>query len=206
MKKTIITVSVVLFFTLLFVFIFRFTSGASSVALENGEDVAIDVVEEAKSEKELKREEIKAYIKEKIIPVVIGVLTSVSAILATLGAIKRALGSIGETKELFKKESKARDEKFQKDSEYLTKKSEEIESALALIPQLENEIAILEKNTDKLISECCDLGKMISLGFSQDERVISSGNGQKIGRLLMEIESKNREAENNEENKNASSI
>ena len=191
MKKTVLTVGIVLFFTIFFVLVFRYTSNATALGAESTQEIQEKNEENSeapKSEKELKREEAKEYIKEKIIPVVIGVLTSVSAILATLGAIKRALNSIGDTKELFKKEAKNRDEKFQKESEYLTKKAEEIESALALIPRLEKEVAALEVNTSKLMSECRDLGKMISLGFSQDERVISSGNGQKIERLLTELE------------------
>ena len=188
MKKTVITISVVLLFTLFFVLVFRYTSGAEGVSTRKSLEESSDVLEE-KTESDIKREEIKSYIKERIIPIVIGVLTSVSAILATLGAIKRALNSIGETKELFKNESKARDEKFKRDSEYLTKKAEEIENALNLIPQLESEVATLEKGTEILLRECRDLAKMVSLGFSQDERVISSGNGQKISRLLSEIES-----------------
>ena len=189
MKKTVITISVVLLFTLFFVLVFRYTGGAEGVSISENLEESSEVLAEEKTESEIKREEIKSYIKERIIPIVIGVLTSVSAILATLGAIKRALNSIGETKELFKNESKARDEKFQRDSEYLTKKAEEIENALNLIPQLESEIATLEKGTEILLRECRDLAKMVSLGFSQDERVISSGNGQKISRLLSEIES-----------------
>lgn len=188
MKKTVITISIVLLFTLFFVLVFRYTGGAEGVSISESLEESSDVLAEEKTEIEIKREEIKLYIKERIVPIVIGVLTSVSAILATLGAIKRALNSIGETKELFKNESKARDEKFQRESEYLTKKAEEIENALNLIPQLESEIATLEKGTEILLRECRDLAKMVSLGFSQDERVISSGNGQKISRLLSEIE------------------
>ena len=202
MKKTVITISIVLLFTLFFVLVFRYTSGAEGVSISESLEESSEVLAEEKTESEIKREEIKLYVKERIIPIVIGVLTSVSAILATLGAIKRALNSIGETKELFKNESKARDEKFQRDSEYLTKKAEEIENALNLIPQLESEIATLEKGTEILLRECRDLAKMVSLGFSQDERVISSGNGQKISRLLSEIESslpKTQAEVNNEE-------
>lgn len=202
MKKTVITISIVLLFTLFFVLVFRYTGGAEGVSISESLEESSEVLAEEKTESEIKREEIKLYVKERIVPIVIGVLTSVSAILATLGAIKRALNSIGETKELFKNESKARDEKFQRDSEYLTKKAEEIENALNLIPQLESEIATLEKGTEILLRECRDLAKMVSLGFSQDERVISSGNGQKISRLLSEIESslpKTQAEVNNEE-------
>ncbi len=199
MKRTLISVFIVLLFTAFFVLIFRFTSGASDVKLndisseeiiENIEEPTVEHESEdtKEAEKKAKREETKIYIKEKIVPVVVGVLTSASALIATLGAIKRGLSSIGETKEAFKKESKSRDEQFKKESEYLTKKVEEVEKALALVPSLEEKVKLLESNTQNLILECRDLGKMISLGFSQDENVISSGNGQKISRLLEECE------------------
>lgn len=202
MKKTILTVSVVLLFTIFFVLVFRYTSKATDVDgeeeivksedaegdIEQGEENIIK--ETPKTEKEIRRQETKIYIKEKIVPVVVGVLTSISAILATLGAIKRALSSIGDAKDTFKKEAKEREERFKKESEFLNKKTKEIETALSLVPRLESEVASLEKNTERLLRECRDLGKMISLGFSQDERVISSGNGQKIDRLLSELEEK----------------
>ena len=186
MKKTLITVGIVLFFTAFFIAIFHFTSGASDVSIEDTTEASIESTEreEVNDERALKKEEIKSYIKEKIVPVVVGVLTSASALLATLAAIKRSLSSIGETKEAFKKESKSREESFKKESEYLSKKAEELEKMASLVPKLQEEILVLEKNTQSLICECANLGKMISLGFSQDERVISSGNGKKINKLL----------------------
>lgn len=135
-----------------------------------------------------KGKEIGIYIKEKILPVVVGVLTSVSALLATLVAIKRSLTSVSEAKDTFKREAKDREEQFKKESEYLTTKAEEIERTLSLVPQLQGEITALEKNTEKLIKECTYLGKMISLGFSQNEEVVASGNGKKISRLLEECQ------------------
>ena len=135
-----------------------------------------------------KGKEIGIYIKEKILPVVVGVLTSVSALLATLVAIKRSLTSVSEAKDTFKKEAKERESQFKKESEYLTTKAEEIERTLSLVPQLQGEITALEKNTEKLIKECTYLGKMISLGFSQNEDVVASGNGKKISRLLEECQ------------------
>ena len=121
-------------------------------------------------------------------PVVVGVLTSSSALLATLMAIRKSLASIGETKDTFKKEAKRREEKFREESEHLREKTEEIEKMVALVPELEKRVLELDKNMQSLITECASLGKMISLGFSQDERVISSGNGKKISRLLQNCE------------------
>lgn len=243
MKKTLITVAIVLLFTIFFIVIFHFTSGAANISIENTTEASSEVAGEDNGQSETpgssdrdarsgvlgtpvptdegetggetpplqEGEEIpesaeefdlKEYIKEKIVPVVVGVLTSASALLATLAAIKRSLSSIGETKEAFKKESKSREESFQKESELLAKKAEELERVASLVPKLQEEILVLERNTQSLIGECANLGKMISLGFSQDERVVSSGNGKKISKLLKScqfLSSKGGELDNNGE-------
>ena len=219
MKKTLITIGIVLAFTLLFVFVFRFTGGAeellavdttenesvtdseavivgdgASTSQESEELVGEDIIlpnEEAPYPSPEKADEdfdLKAYIKEKIVPVVVGVLTSSSALLATLMAIRKSLASIGDTKDTFKKEARRREEKFREESEHLREKTEEIEKMVALVPELEKRVTELDKNMQALISECASLGKMISLGFSQDERVVTSGNGKKISKLLQNCE------------------
>ncbi len=217
-KKLLLSVFAILFFTVIFLLCFHHLVGAEEISSEIStveDDVANSIEEnvaepkgtqetvepeekpnqtepqepkDSQEEEKMTGKEIGIYIKEKILPVVIGVLTSVSALLATLVAIKRSLTSIGETKEAFKKEAKERDEHFKKESEYLNAKTEEIEKTLALVPKLQDEIVRLEENTSKLIKECTYLGKMISLGFSQNKEVVSSGNGKKISRLLEECQ------------------
>ena len=219
MKKTIITIGIVLLFTAFFVFVFRFTGGAEELLVEDttenesvtdseavivgngastsqesedvvGEDISLPNEEAPYPSPEKADEDfdLKTYIKEKIVPVVVGVLTSSSALLATLMAIRKSLASIGDTKDTFKKEAKRRDESFRKESEHLREKTDEIEKMVALVPELEKRIVELDKNMQALISECASLGKMISLGFSQDERVVTSGNGKKISKLLQNCE------------------
>lgn len=203
-KKLLLSIGTVFLFTIIFLLCFQHCTKASELsdvistetkeadAEENGEDViaeSTDTEEKITTEEALsKGKEIGIYIKEKILPVVVGVLTSVSALLATLVAIKRSLASVSEAKDAFKKEASDREAHFKKESEYLNTKAEEIEKALALVPQLQSEVATLEKNTEKLIKECTYLGKMISLGFSQSEGVVASGNGKKISRLLEECQ------------------
>ena len=111
------------------------------------------------------------------------------------------------TKKDFAKEILSQDIKYvrllgidSKGSEYLKKKTDEIEKTLELIPVLEAEVSRLEESTKALITECTYLGKMISLGFSQNKEVISSGNGKKINRLLTECKKISGERDEGERN------
>lgn len=196
-KKLLLSVFVVLVFCVIFLLCFQHCAKAEEVLIPTEDTTEGSLSSnEANDEQETPTEgddEVEAfnlyeYIKEKIIPVVVGVLTSVSALLATLVAVKRGLNSLSETKDSFKKEAKERAESFKKESEYLNSRVEEMEKSLAVVPQLRAELSSLEKSTQRLVKESLYLGRMISLGFSQSKEVVSSGNGKKISRLLEECE------------------
>lgn len=127
--------------------------------------------------------DFKTYIQEKIIPVVIGVLTASSALIATLASISRSLGKIKDAREDFKKEAGKREESFKAQSELLKTKAEELLKIASELPKLKSEIGSLQKNTEKLILECSYISKMISLGFGESKEVVKSGSGAKISRL-----------------------
>ena len=185
MKKLLITLSIVFVFTLVFLFSFRFLSGAQDIVCENTEAT----LNQAESEDGFDKTELYLYIKDRIVPIVIGVLTSLSALLATLGAIKRSLNKIAEAKEDFKREAKTREESFKRESEYLSVKAEELSKICAQIPKLEGEISELSSMSKRLAYEGELISKMIELGFSQNKQIISSGNGRKINRLSEECQS-----------------
>ena len=238
MKKAIITIGIVAACTLVFLFSFRYISGASSVDLENAGRIDIEAAEaptdamsdapsntensgapndvnissentsnegaqnsateneitendtlsegaiENESEVDLRAEEIKNYIKERIIPVIVGVLTSLSAVLASLGAIKKSLSRLSGARDDFKNEASERKSEFARQSALLESKARELSELARLLPQLENEIAELKKAQDKLNEEAYNIGKMVSLGFSGSYAVVKSGNGRKISALL----------------------
>lgn len=220
MKKAIITIGIVAICTLVFLFSFRYISGASSVDLENAGRIEIkgndaqsgeitdlensgapndvnissgntssegaegDGATEDESEVDLRAEEIKNYIKERIIPVIVGVLTSLSAVLASLGAIKKSLSRLSGARDDFKNEANERKSEFARQSALLESKARELSELARLLPQLENEIAELKKAQDKLNEEAYNIGKMVSLGFSGSYAVVKSGNGRKISALL----------------------
>ena len=119
-------------------------------------------------------------------PVVVGVLTSVSALVATLATIKRSLNKIALAREEFKNEAKERKDSFKRESEYLSTKTEELAKICGEIPRLQAQLELLKENSEKLAKENGYIAKMISLGFSQNKQIIASGNGKKINRLLEE--------------------
>ncbi len=142
--------------------------------------------ENGQSDVDLRAEEIKEYIKERVIPVVVGVLTSLSAVLASLGAIKKSLVRLSGARDDFKNEASERKSEFARQSALLESKAQELSTLASLIPQLERELTELKNAQDKLSAEAYNIGKMISLGFSGSQTVIRSGNGRKISALLSE--------------------
>lgn len=198
MKKIIPTIVVLALFTLIFLFCFRSCVSASDMPSEeavNEEIVSEEIPseeipsEEAANEeisKEFDKEALIIYIKERIVPIVVGVLTSASALLATLATIKRSLNKIALAREEFKSESKERRDSFKKESEYLSTKAEELSKICAEIPRLQAQLKDLKEINERLALESGYIAKMISLGFSQSKQIIASGNGKKINRLLKE--------------------
>ena len=180
MKKIIPTIAVVALFTIIFLLCFRSCVGASDISSSVEESVSSEQAEE------FDKEALIEYIKEKIVPIIVGVLTSVSALACTLATIKRSLNKIALAREEFKSEAKERKDSFKKESEYLKTKTEELSKICAEIPRLQNELKILSESTEKLTLESGYIAKMISLGFSQNKQIIASGNGKKINRLLKE--------------------
>ena len=201
MKRTIPIIALLLIFTVIFIFAFRSCAYASELVektdeayngeLENEENPGGEIAngeianEEAEEEKAYGKEEfdLKNYIQEKILPVVIGVLTAASALIATLVSISRSLGKIKDARDEFKKEAKEREKSFKAQSDLLKTKADELLKIAGELPKLKGEISSLQETTDKLILECTYISKMISLGFGEDKNVVKSGNGARISKL-----------------------
>ena len=186
MKKIIPTIVVLALFTLIFLFCFRSCVGASDIPSEEavseeiaGEEIAGEEIAGEEISKEFDKEALIIYIKERIVPIIVGVLTSASALLATLATIKRSLNKIALAREEFKSESKERRDSFKKESEYLSTKAEELSKICAEIPRLQAQLKDLKEINERLALESGYIAKMISLGFSQSKQIIASGNGKK---------------------------
>ena len=176
MKKIVPTILIVAAFTLVFMFFFRSCAYATE-----SQGASFTELESVNSEEEIF--DFKVYVQEKIVPIVIGVLTAASALIASLASISRSLGKIKDARDEFKKEAKEREKAFKEQSELLKSKANELIKIASELPKLKSEISSLQENSEKLILECTYISKMISLGFGEDKNVIKSGNGEKIKRL-----------------------
>lgn len=147
--------------------------------------------------------ELEAYISEKIVPVVAGVLTSIVALMTLLRSIAKSLKGLKDTKNAFETEAEKREISFQSNRELLENKAQEIKEIVNDVPSIQRQISQLEGNVDTLIKECEVLAKIMSLGFSANSEIVKSGKGKKMS-LLIESLNKNeeavKEAELNEEN------
>lgn len=128
--------------------------------------------------------ELKDYITEKIAPVVAGVLTSVIALVTTLGSIAKSLNSLKDTKSTFSKEAHERAVSFSRSAKLLENKAEELKAAVECVPQLEGELIQLKKDIELLTSQCVDMAEILCLGFSANSDIIRSGKGKKMSVLL----------------------
>ena len=117
--------------------------------------------------------DIKAYIQEKIVPIVVGVATSIVALITTLYKIGASLKALSGTKDTLAKEAKKRDEA----SQALSEQVEQIKASIKDVPSL-------EKSIEELSVLCSTIAEILSLGFSANEEIIKSGKGKKMSILL----------------------
>ncbi len=161
---------------------------SDNISAQTSTEPAPDDNQESQVEGEKTNSEIiKEYLKEKILPVIIGVLTALCALLATLGKIKKAMCDLGASREEIKKEVESRDLSFKEKSEYIQARINEVKEALKDVPTLRENAEELRDEVLILKSECEALGKMLYLGFLQSKDVITSGAGKKIVQLAEEI-------------------
>lgn len=116
---------------------------------------------------------IKAYIQEKIVPIVVGVATSIVALATTLYKIGTSLKALSGTKDSLDADSKKRDEA----SRVLTEQVEKIKESIKDVPNL-------EKSIEQLTDLCNTMAEILSLGFSANEEIINSGKGKRMSILL----------------------
>ena len=128
-------------------------------------------------ESEGEERDLKEYITDKILPVIIGVATSSFGFVAVLGTISRTLKSLKDTKESFSSEAKKRQEAFDEATELLRAKADELEALVHDVPQLTDKLKELREENELL-------AEILTLGFSANTEIIKSGKGKRMAMLL----------------------
>ena len=117
--------------------------------------------------------DIKAYIQEKIVPIVVGVATSIVALITTLYKIGASLKALSGTRETLDADAKKREAAVAS----LGEQVEQIKASIKDVPSL-------EKSIEELSALCSTIAEILSLGFSANEEIIKSGKGKKMSALL----------------------
>ncbi len=187
MKKTLITIGIVLAFTLLFVFVFRFTGGAEELlAVDTTENESVTdseavIVGNGASTSRVDEDfDLKAYIKEKIVPVVAGVCAAVVTICLALAPLVRAITAIKNLIASFSKKDEERNQSVEKSNEIMRENIEKIENSVKNVPTLEKQIAEQSKTIETM-------AQVIVLGFSANTEIVRSGKGKKMTLLLNKL-------------------
>ena len=128
-------------------------------------------------ESEGEERDLKEYITDKILPIIIGVATSSLGFVAVLGTISRTLKSLKDTKESFSSEAKKRQEAFDEATRLLKEKTDELEALVRDVPELKGRL-------EELTQESELLAEILTLGFSANSEIIKSGKGKRMSVLL----------------------
>ena len=117
--------------------------------------------------------DIREYLQERIVPVVVGVATSVVALITTLYKIATSLKALSGTKDTLEQDTQKREEA----SKILGEQVEQIKASIKDVPNL-------EKSIEELKELCEAMAEILSLGFSANAEIVKSGKGKKMAVLL----------------------
>lgn len=117
--------------------------------------------------------DIKAYIQEKIVPIVVGVVTSIVALITTLYKIGASLKALSGTRETLDADAKKREAAVAS----LGEQVEQIKASIKDVPSL-------EKSIEELKELCEAMAEILSLGFCANTEIIKSGKGKRMSILL----------------------
>lgn len=143
----------------------------------------------------LSSDTLKDYIEEKILPIIVGVVTSIIALLSTLRGIFSSLKSLKASKENFEREQEKIKESSNAELEKITEKYNEIKSEIKSVVQIKDGLCELKEKTEILSKEIENLSQIAALGFCKDKDLVLEGASREIVILAKE----NKELNNREE-------
>ena len=178
MKKTII-------FIMLIIFVLTFACYAEEDVnvSEEKQDVSTNVIntdnEDANGEA-AEEFDIKAYLTEKIAPIIAGVVTSLVALGGTVYKIKSSLSTLDSSNESIKEIKKSAKDTLENVKTELTRGMCDIQTKIKDIPEIKEGYEELKRNTEELSKQNRALLEALKLGFESLPEAVISGNARKI--------------------------
>jgi hypothetical protein len=190
MKKTLF-----LLFTLIIMVLLAVGVYAQGNVSDQWSVVSDQEVEQSITSYPLHSTSFKTYIEEKILPIIVGVVTSIIALLSTLRGIFSSLKSLKASKENFEREQEKIKESSRAELEKITEKYNEIKSEIKSVVQIKEGLCELKEKTEILSKEIENLSQIAALGFCKDKDLVLEGASREIVILAKE----NKELNNREE-------
>ena len=134
--------------------------------------------------------ELRVYIKEKIVPVIIGVATSIVALLGTLKGILSALKELKKGRDDFKETSKQIKQSTESDSKMLRADYSAIKDSVKDVPELLGVIKRQNEKIEELKGIVAVSAEILSLAYSANSELVRTGKAKEMNRLLNKLGTK----------------
>ena len=185
MKKTII-------FIMLIIFVLTFACYAEEDVnvSEEKQDVSTDAINtdnEAANGEATEEFDIKAYLTEKIAPIIAGVVTSLVALGGTVYKIKSSLSTLDSSNESIKEIKKSAKDTLENVKTELTRGMCDIQTKIKDIPEIKEGYEELKKSAEELTRQNKALLEALKLGFESLPEAVISGNARKISIITEEV-------------------
>ena len=135
-------------------------------------------------------DELRAYIEEKIVPVIIGVATSIVALLGTLKGILSALKELKKGRDDFKETSKQIKQSTESDSKMLRADYSAIKDSVKDVPELLGAIKRQDEKIEELKGIVVVATEILSLAYSANSELVRTGKAKEMNRLLNKLGTK----------------
>lgn len=173
--KKVITILMIL------VLCFSFAVIASAEKTENGG------WEKENSKQNSNNEELRAYIEEKIVPVIIGVITSILALLGSLKGVFAALKELKKAKDDFKETSVQIKQSSESSSNALRIDYNAIKDSVKNVPELLDAIKAQDEKIEKLGDTVVIATEILALAYSANSELVKTGKAKEMNRLLRKL-------------------
>ena len=163
--------------------------GSAETEIVEGEDQSLTAEGGAPFTQGSQEEEfdLKAYVEDRIVPVISGVGAAIVAMLVALRPLIFAIKAIKNAADSFSKKDEERNASQRESNKIMQKSIERIEKNVEDVTKLQAQIDAFKKQTDELKLVCATLAKITALGFQSNSDVVRSGKGKKMAVLLNKI-------------------
>ena len=152
--------------------------------------VSLALIASAEGVEQDENEELRAYIEEKIVPVIVGVATSIVALLGTLKGILSALKELKKGRDDFKETSKQIKQSTESDSKMLRADYNAIKDSVKDVPELLGAIKRQDEKIEELKGIVAVSAEILSLAYSANSELVRTGKAKEMNRLLNKLGTK----------------